>query len=771
MASRAHLGVLAGMFVALGCGGAGPADERKDGETGQLAQALGSFSFQQTLDMNGLLAAGHVTPTVNTGFDIGHLGDMFDGDTNTLARTPSVNPFIMTLAFDAPLTFNQSRIMLATSGTLRLEIADSLSDLDSKNGTYTLAVNDQVLALNTWGAAGFTATGKFVRATVTRTNGDNYVHIREWELATLTTVNSIKVSPSSSTTTNAVKVLTGRSLQLTAKYADTNKHLYPITHPSTWSSSNPSIATVDSTGKVTATGTAGVATLTIAANGVSQSVSVTTASSFAQTRDASRTRKVAVVLRDPPVPQHGGIPMHQLYGWNDPNAQIPIIISRLRSASGGAVNYVVVQTTNIGTSNLYTRWYGAALDFNDLISWYDQGRDFWVPQLNAAADSGNLGFDYSQLLTDLQLCEKRDAGEIDEVWVYTDPYGGMFESRLAGPDAFFYNSPPLLGTTCDGQLPIMGLNYEASTPNAVHSFGHRMESAMTHAMGRWDASAAEPNNWEKFTTRHQLKPGQGHVGNTHYPVNTTAEYDYSNPSTVTSYEANWQYYPFLQDITTSVSCSTWGCTDDGYYQFMFGHIPRFTSVSDGTLNNWWFYFLDYPAAAKAARDLTSGDVGHATLGFENTTDWGASGGTKTQDTTAGERTQGAASLKLTGIGPGVTLTSAALSSSAVAVGAHLSVDVRLSTQLAGLTGMAIQLCLKSPQRGINSNVCSTPESLNGIATSVASTFYTVSWTLPLATLTALQAGSFSDLQIKVLLGGIPSGGQSASWVFDRAVFF
>ncbi|HTN82610.1 MAG TPA: Ig-like domain-containing protein, partial [Sorangium sp.] len=478
--------MIAGALLSLGCGAVDPPRE-DDGEIDQQAQALGSFSFQHTLDMNGLLAAGQVSSTVNTEFDIGQLGSIFDGDTSTLARTPAVNPCIITLAFDAPVNFNQSRIMLATDGTLKLEIADSLSDLDSHTGTYTLAINNQVLSANAWGSASFTAAGKFVRATVTRTVTDNYVHIREWELGALTTINGIKVTPSASTTANTVKMLTGRSLQLKARYADTNKRLYPITHPQTWSSSNPAVATVDSTGKVTATGTAGTATLTVAANGVSDTVAVTTSSSFTQTRDASRTRKVAVVLRDPPVPQHGNVPMHQLYGWNDPNAQIATVISRLRASSGGAVNYVVVQTSNIGASNLYTRWYGAPLGFNDLISWYDQGFGFWNPQLNAAANSGNLAFEYNQLLTDLQLCEKRDAGLIDEVWVYTDPHGGMFESRLAGPGAFWYNSDPLLGTTCNGQLPIMGLNYEASTPNAVHSFGHRMESVMTHVMGRWDA--------------------------------------------------------------------------------------------------------------------------------------------------------------------------------------------------------------------------------------------------------------------------------------------
>src|SRR5262249_7801978 len=167
---------------------------------------------------------------------------------------------------------------------------------------------------------------------------------------------------------------------------------------------------------------------------------------------------------------------------------------------------------------------------------------------------------------------------------------------------------------------------------------HRIENAMSHAMGRWSTTAANPNDWEKFTTLNKDKPGQGHVGDTHFPVNGVQDYDYANSTTVTSYEGNWKYYPFLQNITSSVSCSTWGCTDDGYYQFMYGHLPRFTGVSDGLLNNWWRYVMDYPSAASAARDIIAGRVGNTTLGFENTTGWTTSGGALARDSSASDLT-------------------------------------------------------------------------------------------------------------------------------------
>src|SRR5262249_12064879 len=154
-----------------------------------------------------------------------------------------------------------------------------------------------------------------------------------------------------------------------------------------------------------------------------------------------------------------------------------------------------------------------------------------------------------------------------------------------------------------------------------------------------------------------------------------------------------------------------------------------------------------------------------------TTGWMASVGTLAKDTTSSELTQGKASLKATGVGAGVTLTSAALSNTAVSVASHLSGDVRVPKELAGQTGAHVQICLKSPQRGVSSYVCSSQASLDGVGVSATSTFYTVPWTIPSATVTALKGGSFTDLQIEVIVSGVPTTAQSATWIFDRMTFF
>src|SRR4051794_4703451 len=91
-------GYSAALFAALlpiGCGAADPTAELPSEDAAQEAQALGSFTRQMTFSMTDLLRLGRVVPTVNTTFDIGSLTDVFDGDTGSLARTPSINPLVI----------------------------------------------------------------------------------------------------------------------------------------------------------------------------------------------------------------------------------------------------------------------------------------------------------------------------------------------------------------------------------------------------------------------------------------------------------------------------------------------------------------------------------------------------------------------------------------------------------------------------------------------------------------------------------------------------
>ncbi|MCD6098959.1 MAG: hypothetical protein J7K33_00090, partial [Candidatus Marinimicrobia bacterium] len=97
---------------------------------------------------------------------------------------------------------------------------------------------------------------------------------------------------------------------------------------------------------------------------------------------------------------------------------------------------------------------------------------------------GRVRFDYKGMCDTYNFGEKRNRNEITEVWVYSFPFSGVYESQLIGPGAFWCNSPPITDyDKLEKLLPVMGWNYERGVAEALHSYGHRVESVMVHPDG------------------------------------------------------------------------------------------------------------------------------------------------------------------------------------------------------------------------------------------------------------------------------------------------
>ncbi|MCK4578725.1 MAG: T9SS type A sorting domain-containing protein, partial [Candidatus Marinimicrobia bacterium] len=122
-------------------------------------------------------------------------------------------------------------------------------------------------------------------------------------------------------------------------------------------------------------------------------------------------------------------------------------------------------------------------------------------------------------------------------------------------------------------------------------------------------------NWEIFTRIDKDVPGGAHVGNIHFPPNGQSDYDYGNTRSVVSFADNWERYPILLDQTRTVTCSEWGCPPQdshlGFMRWWFSHLPRFTGVTDGILNNWWHYIVDYEGAVEKALSIDGEEYGFA----------------------------------------------------------------------------------------------------------------------------------------------------------------
>lgn len=327
------------------------------------------------------------------------------------------------------------------------------------------------------------------------------------------------------------------------------------------------------------------------------------------------TIKVAVVFEDPMTEECGGQYVHQWcrtpgydFSWNNPREQLPAFIEAIRESSHGYVNYEVVEVYEADTTFTYFTHLPEVRHFSMTeLEEYLRLPD-WSP-----FDRGKIRYDYAGMVAHYGFDRKCDAGEIDEVWIYSTPISGCYESHLMGKDGFWLNSQPE-EATCNELLTVMFFNYERDLACALESYGHRFESIMLEVYGWWDydnkATKEELTTWEKYTgyakKYEKYNPGNSHVGIVHFPPNGVRDYDFCNENSVMSYADNWFDYPEVKEEGGRLmNCKEWG-GHEGYMRWWLSHMPHFEGISpyDGKLNNWWHYVVKYREAVAYEKELS-----------------------------------------------------------------------------------------------------------------------------------------------------------------------
>ncbi len=560
---------------------------------------------QQPVPIGEMLQQGNAQATVEPAFTVDSLSKIFDGNPFTEAGVQDTNRLTITLAFDSNVSFSGSKIYMWTAGTWTLEIANSLDDLDNTTGSYQLLVNQQTHSVFAWDSLEFGAqSARYVRLSL-ETSQSGTILVGEWVLKGTLTYTALHIYP------YPPKVLPGTSLQLKIQLVDEYGNLSPYTlnHPLIWDTEDHTIATVGEFGKLTglALGSTNV-TVRIPDGKLRGSAPVSVLSDFQSPRAEPQTIRVALIIQDPIVDTVNNKRIHEVWRWQSPSALIEQIVDDFYRASGGAIVYDVVETHD--SDFIFTTLDGQYMSRDTLIYFFTPSNGVLYGHVPGhlqylAEDEGRVAFDYVGLVDYYNLDEKRNSGQIHEVWVYTFPFGGMYESRLVGPNGFWCNSPPQPHPGLDYLLPVMGWNYERGVAEALHSYGHRVESVMRQVYGRWDPNAAEPNNWELFTRIDKDHPGEAQVGNIHFPPNGQSDYDYANSRSVTCYADNWKRYPYLLDQHRTLNCSEWNCDQRDYMKWWFNHLPRYQGVYEGVLNNWWHYVVKYEEAVALADSLNS----------------------------------------------------------------------------------------------------------------------------------------------------------------------
>lgn len=323
--------------------------------------------------------------------------------------------------------------------------------------------------------------------------------------------------------------------------------------------------------------------------------------------------KVAVVYED--MPLFDGQRIHEAiktpgydFSWNNPREQVKEYIEAINEASHGAVKYEVVKI--IEADRFFTHLKDTPE--GELVSNEQMAKMLKLPKWGREIEA-NVKYDYNAMIQYYGFDKMRDNGEISEVWVYSTPLSGAYESHLMGEGAFWLNSPGETETTCKELLTVMFFNYERNIACALESFSHRVESTMMKVYGWWDFdnknTKSELTTWERYTGYAQrydkFDPGMSNIGNVHFPPNGTHDYDFVNPTEVMTYADEWLNYPDVPETNARpISAAEWG-THTGYMKWWLGHIPHFKGINpaDGKLCNWWHYVVDYNAAVSLEKSL------------------------------------------------------------------------------------------------------------------------------------------------------------------------
>ncbi|MBC7187696.1 MAG: T9SS type A sorting domain-containing protein [Calditrichaeota bacterium] len=580
-----------------------------------LAAALALLGFEtglaqvtqsQLLNVLEGINSGAIVASAEPVLVFGSMDRIFDGNGLTSAGVQNSSTLSITLLLDSAVTLHASKVFFWMEGEWSLETAAQQQDLNSRSGTYRTPVERRPCHYFAWDSVGFSVEGvQAVRLTARNTQSDsNYVFVGEWVLYSGQTLVALKIIP------EEFKMVPGTSLQLAVKTVDSGGRVrpYPFAAPPAWSSSDPGVAHVGEMGDVHAVAL-GTAELTAVASSLTGSARVTVVEDFVSQKVEPMVVPVAVVLQDQIIDKVNKRRIHQVRGWADPLVLVFQLAEEFYQCSDGVVQYQIVEIHD--DVQCFSRLDGTFMSLDTLAYYFGSsgklyGRSTPGTLQYMAEIEDRVKFDYRAMIDYHQFDQKRNEGRIMEVWVYSFPFAGMWESQLVGPGAFWYNSPPMDHPGLRRLLPVMGWNYERGIAEAMESYGHRSESALAHAYGRWNPRAEPRNNWEIFTTIDKDRPGQAHVGSIHYPPNGMSDYDFGNHRYVNCYADNWKRYPILLDQNRVLNCSEWGCSHVGYMRWWFSHLPRFVGVTDGILNNWWHYIVDFEGAVEEAARQSTG---------------------------------------------------------------------------------------------------------------------------------------------------------------------
>ncbi len=289
--------------------------------------------------------------------------------------------------------------------------------------------------------------------------------------------------------------------------------------------------------------------------------------------------RVLMIIFNPIIESEGSQRLTRVLHWNDPDSLAEVYRADLYECSQHYLDYQIVKRLEV--DEYPVKLDGFRYDDETFLKCWRERQGFHQPD----------AVDYLKLFEEFEVLRQVQNNEIDEVWCFTFPYSGFWETTMAGSGAFYCNSDPVPNTDqCPRRFITYGFNYEREVGCMLEDFGHMTESVLSHVFRK---ATQEQNLWHQFTRYDQIAPGNANCGNVHFAPNSERDYDWGNPKFVRSNCDDWLNFPNFKGITREVNCAEWGNGDmREHHKWWFKHLPRAEGETNGIFNNWWYYLAD-----------------------------------------------------------------------------------------------------------------------------------------------------------------------------------
>jgi hypothetical protein len=568
------------------------------------------------LDINGGIKAGNISAT-NTEFDTGTLANIFDGDTNSLARTKNINPLVVTLAFKYPTTILGAKFFCSyeNSGTWSLESANTQNDLINKTGSYKVWANARPLTgignpphMND--SVGGAATAiQYLRLTSHKI-GDDFVHANELLIYSTGSYSSMKFESSSLDLYKDWYFIPKVLVSSTTQQAILKSSLL------TYTSSNPAVATVDATGKIkyisignaTITGTYKTlkATLSVQCkSGMIAEQHITNFDPFLSTPAPCSVKQIPVVVIIY-LPTKDGLNLDTSEIGRDYIATLDAAKTKLQKQSD-QTKYMLEEGSKFHGYKDPSALPYLGYKIIDYIIVYEPLPNSYHGPGKAVAD---YYADFNLILNRYNAKHYVEDLGVKQFWLYGYQYNKIAPAESNMASALSGN---VSNSDRKKDMPVFSKSYTLYNYNLtvganenVHDHGHQLEALYGYI------------NNDLFNTKFVAgEPTQGRCGDTHFAVNSTFNGDYRNFTPKTSDIEDWQP---AGGPTKQISAANWGrikytfpnnndfSTDSNaifqahWYIYWRQNMPgmgnKVPNGSGGFMSNWWQFTSDWDSCVK-----------------------------------------------------------------------------------------------------------------------------------------------------------------------------